>query len=282
MVHLKTALNQFNNENIHSKSLYRVRCSDVPILNREDIFHIPFNKRHLVETQRYSIAGLPCLYLGASLYVCWQEMGKPDLNKLYLSHFKISANNSNDKVEFLDFAYSFETLQHRGLEAMLTTNQNESIEKQQSYLAMWPILLSCSFNQHIIKSKFNAEYVIPNLILQWIGKEKRPVAGIRYFSTRTLHLRHSDVGINYVFPPSGLELKNSGFCSRLSKTFVFSKPVSWQILGAIEGSKIENNEKFNLTDNFEEQLISKYTSTQFYAMEKKLTEIMECVGIENG
>ncbi|MFW8247620.1 hypothetical protein ACOIDW_27415, partial [Klebsiella pneumoniae] len=75
-------LNDICNEN---KPLFRVRKSDTPLSEREEIFHIPFTERQNVSAQRYSVAGLPCLYLGTSLYVCWQEMNKPDFDKLYLS-----------------------------------------------------------------------------------------------------------------------------------------------------------------------------------------------------
>lgn len=48
--------------------LYRVRQTQTPALKAVDLFHIPFELRHLVATQRYSIPGLPCLYLAGSLY----------------------------------------------------------------------------------------------------------------------------------------------------------------------------------------------------------------------
>jgi hypothetical protein len=44
--------------------LYRVRRDSSDSLTREDLFHIPFEERYKVTTQRYSIPGVPCLYLG--------------------------------------------------------------------------------------------------------------------------------------------------------------------------------------------------------------------------
>lgn len=32
---------------------------------KDEMFHIPYDKRNLVGNQRYSLSGLPCLYLGA-------------------------------------------------------------------------------------------------------------------------------------------------------------------------------------------------------------------------
>lgn len=89
LIVLKKPLTEYQYSRKDKRSLFRVRESEEHLSERETMFHIPFHKRNLVKTQRYSIAGVPCLYLGSSLYVCWQEMGKPSLNKLFLSHFKI-------------------------------------------------------------------------------------------------------------------------------------------------------------------------------------------------
>jgi hypothetical protein len=49
--------------------LYRIRTWNVPLSLRRELFHIPFQSRERVATQRYSIPGLPCLYLGGSVWV---------------------------------------------------------------------------------------------------------------------------------------------------------------------------------------------------------------------
>lgn len=57
---------------------FRARLSEnVVEFSSEDMLHIPFNKRHIVKSERFSIPGLPCLYLGNSSYACWVEMGCP-------------------------------------------------------------------------------------------------------------------------------------------------------------------------------------------------------------
>ncbi len=45
-------------------------------LPRKEMFHIPFELRGMVAIQRYSIPGFPCLYLGSTLYGCWEELRK--------------------------------------------------------------------------------------------------------------------------------------------------------------------------------------------------------------
>ena len=48
--------------------------------SKDEMFHIPYDKRNLVGNQRFSLSGLPCLYLGGSSYICWEELGRKDLS----------------------------------------------------------------------------------------------------------------------------------------------------------------------------------------------------------
>lgn len=71
-------------------SWYRMRIfeSQKHNLSRNHMFHIPLDKRGIVKTQRYSAPGYPCLYLGASIYTCWEEMHRPNLNSCFVSRLK--------------------------------------------------------------------------------------------------------------------------------------------------------------------------------------------------
>jgi len=87
---VKTEIEQYASIDLSPRELhiaYRVRRSKAPSLSREDLFHIPFEERHKVATQRYSIPGLPCLYLSGSLYTCWEEMGRPPFHELHVAAF---------------------------------------------------------------------------------------------------------------------------------------------------------------------------------------------------
>ena len=77
------------------ESLYRIRIGDGTGFSRSDLFHIPFEHREFVRSQRFSIPGYPCLYMGGSVYVCWEELGRPDLNSVHVSQFSV-----RDQVTF--------------------------------------------------------------------------------------------------------------------------------------------------------------------------------------
>ncbi len=253
------------------RSLYRVRYSDTNIVNRNEMFHIPFQLRHLVGTQRYSIAGVPCLYLGASLYVCWQEMGTPDLNKLYLSRFNYTPVNG-DKIKYLDFAYSLETLRHISLERFVESRE-EDISKNLAQMIFFPILIACSYNRKHQTANFHEEYIIPNLLLQWISKVNDEISGISYLSTKTHQMRNCDIGINFVFPPETSSMIASGFCSKLSDSFKLSKPVSWQLLDTITAVQNEQESPYQRVSDINESYLRNYRSTKFYEQECKLKDM---------
>lgn len=252
-----------------TQNLYRVRCSDLDLKRRGEMFHIPFDKRERVGTQRYSIAGLPCLYLGTSLYVCWQEMGKPELNRLYLSRIK-----PVEEVGVLNLAYSLETLRESTDELFSRPTNEDNIEEQTAFIVLFPLLMACTYNRKFSHANFHEEYIVPNLLLQWISKEKSIVSGISYFSTKTKQLRHHNLGVNYVFPPNRSEVQTVGFCPELSRNFHLSKPVSWQLLSTINNSQKVVNDKFVLNDDLDEDMIRNYRLTKFYEMETMIDQLV--------
>lgn len=216
ILHVTVPLRSICND---EQPLYRVRKSDSPLITRPDIFHIPFSKRHLVSAQRYSVAGLPCLYLGTSLYVCWQEMNKPDFDKLYISAFTTEDNNSR----VLNFAPSLLNSVYEDDES--TTSL---VQRKASYLILWPLIIACSFIRKHSDSKFIQEYIIPNLLMQWVSQRiQSPIVGISYFSTRMKKTKNSRKSINVVFPPKSTykQIAENDFSPRLSSLFDFTPPL---------------------------------------------------------
>lgn len=264
-----------------NKILYRVRWSEKEITDKEDIFHIPFSKRHLVGTQRYSIAGVPCLYFGNTIYACWIEMGKPELNKLYISKF-INA----ETVNVLDFAITFNTLIK--VPTMEDQHPKEyTKEKIESFLLLYPLIMACSFKKQEENAKFNIEYIIPNMMLHWISNNKGYIDGIRYFSTKMKHERYDSIGINTVFPPKENKESMKGFCPKLKRTFKFTAPVSWSMINTFpleytkEQYKQEVSEREKILQSMDEVIDSHYRMTKFYQVERNIDHYFEFLTLED-
>ena len=121
-------------------NLYRVRLQVSPPFTREQLFHIPFELRHKVATQRYSVPGLPCLYLSGSLLTCWAEMGRPAFHKIQASAFWLSPNA---KVKVINF-----TNRPARLARYIVNDDGtylyENEERLLSHIVLWPLLALCS------------------------------------------------------------------------------------------------------------------------------------------
>ena len=220
-------------------NLYRVvRVSDNTQYNRARVFHTPYNLRSKVSTSRYSIAGYPSLYLGTSIELCEEEVGLNPYDKFAIaSLFKIERN-----LEFCDTEVSVIELALKPQDFFEINNQRERIGRRFSrsllsdksvrnaYLLWYPLIATCSYIRVNKSDPFAAEYIIPQLLMQWVRKELDEdndcydkLIGIRYFSCASV--RASDIGFNYVFPTSGKQDREMPFCSVLMKAFKLTKPV---------------------------------------------------------
>ena len=92
------------------KSFYRMRNSQEYVQHKGDeMYHIPFEKNHLVGNERFSTTGVPTLYLSSSIYGCWEETGRGNLDYANVVLFKntqkislISLTNPPEKLLVCD------------------------------------------------------------------------------------------------------------------------------------------------------------------------------------
>jgi hypothetical protein len=267
-----------------TRPLFRVRKSNTAIKDRKEIFHIPFSMRHLVDAQRYSVAGLPCLYLGSSLYVCWLEMGKPDFDKLYISSF--ISNEENSKI--LDFTADILYSHFYGI----SVNDRMTSTTKLAYLSLMPLIYACSFAKKTNSTSFTQEYIIPNLLMQWISRRsKSNIVGIAYRSTRMVKTNHGEKSINVVLPPkvNYQQTITNDFCPKLIKMFELTPPVSWQVLKTLDytcepdeddeiraaSRFLSRKERLAGIQSFDDDIVNLYPLTDFYKLEKCMDNLLE-------
>lgn len=224
--------------------LFRIRnVQNNTSYKRPDIFHTPYNLRSKVSSCRYSIAGYPSLYLGTSLELCSEEAKVEHLKDLRLAaRFELVRNqiqNGNSIINVIELAIKPQDFVKNYNEVVKDNYNRQSIpsrrkfddielsdaEVRSNYLLWYPLIASSSFIRVNKGDPFAAEYIIPQLFMQWIRtKYKRnELYGIRYFSCAST--RASDMGFNYMFPVSGNQyINNPNFCSILAKTFKLTVP----------------------------------------------------------
>ena len=127
---------------------YRTRLKGNTVFNEKDLFHVPFCLRGSVSTNRYSLPGYPCLYLGKSIYVCWEEMRRPAL-----SDFAMSAFKAQEKIFLLD---------------MRLRKRMYSENNCTTFLKILPFILACSLTVANENDNFKPEYILPQLLLHLI------------------------------------------------------------------------------------------------------------------
>lgn len=269
---------------ILNPAFYRIRSerSGFADPDRGDIFHVPFEKRRLVGNQRYSIPGLPCLYLGSSVWICWEELQRPAFDSVWVSRFKLSA-----KIKILDFQFSpqhawriFDALQKGMPNASDRSSEHAlkirfGVEFLKSYILCWPLIASCSIRSASHAGGFFPEYIVPQMLLQWVTRKER-VDGIRYFSART------PSGAAYVYAHSNLVFpartySGRGHCAYLSKMFLLTEPISWELLEATNlGEKRalpdQSPNRYAFVQAGRDLLLG-YSQTAFSLVEDKLEEI---------
>jgi hypothetical protein len=243
-------IRSMNRESIRGKKLNPVTI--------EELFHIPFELRRFITTQRYSMPGFPCLYLGSTLNVAYHEViefekakrGKKMKPKLI--PYAVRLNNTYRLSCFDLSPIPVRNYLNEAKKNIEMSRRMSLISKINHYGLIWPLISSCYY-QIAYKNKkgtnFKAEYVIPQLMLQWFQDTNNEVDGIRYLSVNMSHQcdRKDIIGYNFVFPVKAILEK--GHCPILKHSFNITEPIS------SSRYKIENVNDHNNIGKMEARLL---------------------------
>ena len=165
--------------------VYNISKSDIyfkgrltnQVLTSWDMFHIPFNKRYLINNQRYSLTGQPLVYIGSSVLDIASELDVTDIENFKVSSIKIPCD-----MKIYD-------LRNNIYDLLSDMTFNTMLDKQETAFTkanFFKIILSsvCSFQkkQELKGYSFCEEYVLPQILAQ-ILKTKN-YDGILYYSTK--------------------------------------------------------------------------------------------------
>ena len=182
--------------------------------SKDEMFHIPYNKRHLVGNQRFSLSGIPCLYLGSSSYICWEELGRKDLNTTNYCGYSLK-----EEIKRFDFVLP-----------STITNPHQ--------IRRIVLILACSLAADR-ESLFKPEYILSQSILHSLINRSyynHTLFCLRFYSS---HLLNGDADyydidysnpdllaryINYVFPAA--TSASEGYSDNLRKIFNQTETVS--------------------------------------------------------
>lgn len=211
---------------VESKQWFRGRITNAQPLTRNSMRHIPANERAKIGNNRYSINGIPCLYIGNSVQCCWEEFGRPSLDTFWVCRYRPQktvkvlnlSTTGNDIVNARTYLKCV---------ADSTVPYDDAVKE---FFSNWILQSACSVVIEESGRKFLEEYVIPQLLMQNIKLFK--VDGIMYFSTRVAFGYQDDsswLSRNIAIPAfdtTGFNGKTGLYSKKIDSLFDISHPIN--------------------------------------------------------
>lgn len=182
------------------------------------LFHPPFEKRGKVGNYRFSISGFPCLYLGDTIKTCWEENNQ-NTDNIFACRLTLPGDQSFLRPLNITIPKPFTE------EIYVADNplRNDAF----NFLITFPILQLCLFkvNLECIKDSFKPEYIIPQLLLQFVRDNSDKCDGNFYNSVVYSSTRISDEKYNHNLVLPVRKVLNWGYCPKLKKTIKITDPI---------------------------------------------------------
>ena len=195
--------------------LFRLREKD-QVADIGDLFHVPFDKRHRLRSNRYSIPGYPTLYFSNSVFTAYKELGSSGYDNLFASKFEYKPHFN--RTEYLLDLRSYQ---------QFYDNPSDLYK----YLARWPLIMACNMRVGYPEGPFKPEYVIPQIVLQWVKNNikigGRKIIGVSYSSSKVHDYRDEYYGHFYNIAIPVHHSSRKGYCEVLTKIFSLTKPISF-------------------------------------------------------
>ena len=245
---------------------FRARVGNIENEKKENALkHTPFDMISKIGSNRFSIPGQPCLYLGSTSYDCWIEMDKPSDKD-----FNVGCILLNKDYKILNLSVDI-----RVFLGAISDSKMES-EKQMMFKSY---LLSqvTSFRVKEEKRNFKSEYIISQLVT--LACKLNDIEGISYISKRvSSNVFGHDICMNLaLFVP--YEHGNK-YSSIMEKEMKVGMPVNYAYFEKLKRETLcLSTERFDYENSpyptnigdFENQI--SYSETHFYDFDKYLRQI---------
>ena len=148
---------------------FRARTSEKAIgFKAKEMLHIPFSKRGITGNYRFSIPGIPSLYLGNTSYACWIELGCPSEHDFFVSPVLVDGTQ-----KILNLAVMTRSLWNLN---------NLNADDVHCWLKLIILMIATSYVIDEENRLFCSEYIVSQSIMlgcKWLGLD-----GVAYYSKR--------------------------------------------------------------------------------------------------
>lgn len=193
---------------------YRV-CAGNGEFTYKQCLHIPYTKRQLVSTNRFSAPGMPCSYMASQKEIALFECGMPNVYQLAeyyaVEHterlLRLDINPLTDTTVLLNLSYDGDA--------------EDFVKKEATKLCyVLPLVASCSVVAQNKEKAFVEAYIIPQMLMAWI-KTCTDYVGVRYNSDVDNILVRCKGGYNIAMPASNPN--EEGYSIELIRIFGINK-----------------------------------------------------------
>lgn len=264
-----------------ARQWYRARKGTPETFDREDLKHIPFTNRGAITNQRYSVNGIPCLYLANSLYTCWEELNRPALDTFWCNRYYPVR-----PVKLLNLSTTiFEVVEASTNIKYVAEDNSQYEEVVIDFLSNWILQSACSVQVKEENRTFHEEYIIPQLLMLY--SQDYRIDGIMYFSTKVERAYWLSTGwISKCIAIPAFDCKNTTYSRKIDEMFATSQPIN---IGLYEQGVITSyRQLYHMSDNwfrghsyiFPTKVGAPYQNSVFYRCEIELTDENRGLGTE--
>ena len=157
----------------------RVSTSAIPYTAKE-MLHLPFKMRGKTGNYRFSIPGVPSLYLGNSSYACWLELGRPAEHDFVVSPVLLDGEQRIFNLAVMNRDY------HRLGEF--------KPDRVHTWLKLLILMIATSYRIEEEGRVFKSEYIISQSIM--LACNELGLDGVAYYSKRVDDQMFSQAAIN--------------------------------------------------------------------------------------
>ena len=244
---------------------------------RNDMKHVPYSLREKVGNTRYSISGIPCLYLGNSIYVCCCEAQKSGGEQIWISRYAPRQSVRILNLSTTAFELVNATTFIKGLtNNSFTDDKYTSIVKE--YFSNWILQSACSvYVKREAEVPFKEEYIIPQRLMCMI--KQFGIDGIMYFTVRDRGSFISHlcwISKNIAIP--AFDTIDNTHSEKINHLFMMSEPLYFEdfVNGCVGTCKDCSPPNTNLARTNEPVIINgeftKYNCTDYYKAEVELMQ----------
>lgn len=94
---------------------------------------------------------------------------------------------------------------------------------------MYPLVLACAFVNHSGKGSYKQEYIIPQMLMQWVQRNKDTVQGISYFTCVDLKMMPAQYCAYNVVIPALSPYDEKKYSQKLRDEFTWTKPAYFEL-----------------------------------------------------